>query len=131
MKKAKFKYKTGKSVKFKFYDGSVHDGVIVSKQYRNEDSDFLETQYSMPMYTCHVPDSSGRYSRGYMVYTVTENMIKNKLVGDIEIVAIKDNTKTNKINATIADELQSRKQMDSLDQAIAKQKAFVGGKVNN
>jgi len=34
-KKSKFKYKVGQSVKFKFYDGSVHNGVVKSRQYRN------------------------------------------------------------------------------------------------
>ena len=66
-KKAKFKYKEGQSVKFRFYDGSVHEGKIQIAQYRNSDVDYLPTEYSQPMYTCHVPDNSGNYSRGYMV----------------------------------------------------------------
>ena len=48
MKKAKFKYKTGQSVKFRFYDGSVHEGKIQIAQYRNSDVDYLPTEYSQP-----------------------------------------------------------------------------------
>jgi len=116
MKKAKFKYKTGQSVKFRFYDGSVHEGKIQIAQYRNSDVDYLPTEYSQPMYTCHVPDNSGHYSRGYMVYTVTETMIKDKSTGDIKITTI--NNIQNKPSTTT-----------ELDIAIAKQNAFVGGKV--
>ena len=88
-KPKKFKYPIGDSVKFRFYDGSVHHGKIESQKYRNEDVDYLPTEYNQPMYTCHVPDSSGNYSRGYMIYTVTENMIKTVLDSPITIKAIK------------------------------------------
>ena len=80
MRKSKFKWKVGQSVRFKYYDGSVHNGVIVSKQYRNEDTEYLDTQYNQPMYTCHSSDISGRYPRGYMVYpSLTQNMIQHEL----------------------------------------------------
>ena len=70
----------GQSVRFKFYDGSVHNGVIVQRGYRNEDTEYLDTQYNQPMYTCHSSDISGRYPRGYMVYpSLTENMIQHEL----------------------------------------------------
>ena len=120
MPKAKFNYTVGQSVKFKFYDGSVHSGVFKSKGYRNEDVDYLDTQYSQPMYTCHVPDSSGRYSRGYMIYTVTENMIKTVLDSPITIKALKDQPKVKPILPTLQDEVT-----ESLDDAIAKQKRFL------
>ena len=80
MRKAKFKWQVGQSVRFKFYDGSVHNGVIVQRGYRNEDTEYLDTQYNQPMYTCHSSDISGRYPRGYMVYpSLTENMIQHEL----------------------------------------------------
>ena len=80
MRKSKFKYQVGQSVRFKFYDGSVHNGVIVQRGYRNEDTEYLDTQYNQPMYTCHSSDTSGRYPRGYMVYpSLTENMIQHEL----------------------------------------------------
>ena len=70
----------GQSVRFKFYDGSIHNGVIVQRGYRNEDTEYLDTQYNQPMYTCHSSDISGRYPRGYMVYpSLTENMIQHEL----------------------------------------------------
>ena len=120
MRKAKFKYQVGQSVRFRFYDGSVHGGVIKSKGYRNEDCDYLDTQYSQPMYTCHVPDSSGRYSRGYMIYTVTENMIKTMLDSPITIKALKDQPKVKSILPELKDEVT-----ESLDDAIAKQRKFL------
>ena len=80
MRKSKFKYQVGQSVRFKFYDGSIHNGVIVQRGYRNEDTEYLDTQYNQPMYTCHSSDRSGRYPRGYMVYpSLTQNMIQHEL----------------------------------------------------
>ena len=127
MPKAKFNYTVGQSVKFKFYDGSVHSGVIKSKGYRNEDVDYLDTQYSQPMYTCHVPDSSGRYSRGYMIYTVTENMIKTMLDSPITIKALKDHPKRKVLpmDAMGISNEEVEVMSESLDDAIAKQKRFL------
>ena len=100
-KPAKFNYTVGQSVRFRFYDGSVHGGKIQSMGYRNEDVDYLPTEYSQPMYTCHVPDSSGRYSRGYMVYTVSENMIKTELNSPINIKALKDQPKVETVTSRV------------------------------
>lgn len=119
-KPAKFNYTVGQSVRFRFYDGSVHGGKIQSMGYRNEDVDYLPTEYSQPMYTCHVPDSSGRYSRGYMVYTVSENMIKTELDSPINIKALKDQPKVETVTPILQDEVT-----ESLDDAIAKQKQFL------
>jgi len=126
-KKAKFKYQLGQSVKFKFYDGSVHNGKIDSKGYRNEDVDYLDTQYNQPMYTCHVPDSSGRYSRGYMIYTVTENMIQTELDSPITIKALKDQPKRKVLpmDAMGISNEEVEVMSESLDDAIAKQKRFL------
>ena len=120
MKKTKFKYKVGQSVKFRFYDGSVHAGKIEIAQYRNSEVDYLPTEYSQPMYTCHVPDDSGAYSRGYMVYTVTENMIKDKNNTAIKIIPLEKHVETSSTNVVLSSEL---------DEAIAKQNQFIGGKV--
>jgi len=117
MKKSKFKYKEGQSVNFKYYDGSVHNGIINKRLYRNEDSDILDTQWTMPTYTIRVPDNSGIYSRGYMVYPcITQNMIRDKLTTNVKIIPLQNH---------VEDE------SSQLRDAIQKQKDFVGGKVKN
>ena len=45
MKKAKFKYKIGTEVKFKFFDGSIHTGAIVKQSYQGDSWDHLPTNY--------------------------------------------------------------------------------------
>jgi len=122
-KKAKFKYKEGQSVKFRFYDGSVHDGIIKTADYRNNDVNYLPTEYSQCMYTCHVPDNSGVYSRGYMVYTITENMIKNNINDSVKITPLENYIEP-------ADDLEIDDSTE-LRQAISKQREFVNGKVKN
>jgi len=127
-KKSKFKYKVGQSVKFKFYDGSVHNGVVKSRQYRNEDVESLPTQWTMPMYTLHSPDNSGRYSRGYMVYpSITESMIKHTLDTDVKIVPMKNYVEPEKpvLSQPLVEETSD------LDNAIKKQQDFINGKVKN
>ena len=124
MRKAKFKWQVGQSVRFKFYDGSIHNGVIVSKGYRNEDSDYLDTQYSMPMYTCHSPDRSGRYKRGYMVYpSLSQTMIQFELDEPVIIKPLDEvpiNEYASHGTANFNDEVT-----ESLDDAIAKQREFL------
>jgi len=126
-KPKKFKYPIGESVKFRFYDGSVHHGNIVSHKYRNEDVTYLPTEYNQPMYTCHVPDRSGNYSRGYMVYTVTENMVKTVLDSHITIMPLKDyptsdgSTTPIEIDSAIKEFLSD----DDLSAAIDKQRQFL------
>ena len=127
-KKSKFKYKVGQSVRFKFYDGSVHSGVVESRQYRNEDVESLPTQWTMPMYTLHSPDNSGRYSRGYMVYpSITETMIKHPLDVDVKIVPMKNYVAPEKpvLSQPLIDET------NDLEAAIKKQQDFIKGKVKN
>ena len=131
MRKAKFKWQVGQSVRFKFYDGSIHNGVIVSKGYRNEDSDYLDTQYSMPMYTCHSPDRSGRYKRGYMVYpSLSQTMIQFELdkpviIKPLDEVPISEigHKKPQATVQSITDRLDEYN--ESLDDAIAKQREFL------
>jgi len=125
-KKSRFKYKTGQSVKFKYYDGSVHNGIIVKRNYRNEDTESLPTQWTMPVYTVHSPDTSGRYSRGYMSYpSITQNMIKNVLDVDIKIVPMKDYVKPD--SPVILQPILS--DTNDLEDAITKQKQFIDGRV--
>ena len=128
-KKAKFKYKEGQSVKIRYYDGSIHNGVIVKKLYRNEDSDFLDTQYSMPIYTIHEPDTTGRYSRGYMVYPcITENMVLSILPTDITIMPLKDYPKKEIQSLTsvgTTDVSITNSDASELDEAIAQQRKFL------
>jgi len=143
-KKSRFKYKTGQSVKFRYFDGSIHDGIIVKCNYRNEDTESLPTQWTMPVYTVHSPDTSGRYSRGYMSYpSITQNMIKNVLDTDIKIVPLKDSSDsflTDDIKTSLVENYKkegnwcSAKIIESnttLEDAITKQKEFISGKVNN
>ncbi len=125
-KKSRFKYKVGQSVKFKYYDGSVHNGIIVSCNYRNEDSESLPTQWTMQMYTVHSPDNSGRYSRGYMSYpSITQEMIKNVLDVDVKIVPMKNYVEPEKpvLSQTVLNDT------DDLEDAITKQKQFIDGRV--
>ena len=125
-KKSNFKYKIGQSVKFKFYDGSVHNGIIKSRNYRNQDVESLPTQWTMPMYTLHSPDNSGRYSRGYMVYpSITQNMIKNILDVEVKIIPMSNYVKPEP--ARVIPKLKE----ESLNDAIKKQQEFIGGKVKN
>ena len=126
-KKSNFKYKIGQSVKFRFYDGSVHHGVISSRKYRNEDTEFLPTQWTMPMYTVHAPDNSGRYSRGYMVYpSITQNMVQQVLDKDVKIVPMKDY-----VRPEVVREVLPKAKGESLEDAIKKQQDFIKGKVKN
>jgi len=124
MRKSKFKWQVGQSVRFKFYDGSIHNGVIVSRGYRNEDTEYLDTQYTMPMYTCHSSDTSGRYKRGYMVYpSLSQTMIQFELDKPVIIKPL-DEVPINKYashgTANFNDEVT-----ESLDDAIAKQREFL------
>ena len=129
-KKKRFKHKEGESVKFKYYDGSVHAGVIVKAQYRNEEVEFLDTQYEMPTYTVHCPDSSGRYARGYMSYPcVTENMIKVLLDDQIVIKPLEGyrSEEVTLVNnrASTTGKLITDSDTSELDEAIAQQRKFL------
>jgi len=124
MKKAKHKYKLGETVKFKFFDGSIHIGQIASLNYMGEDWDHTETNYSIPQYTIHVP--SDKYSRGYMIYSSMTNnrifdkdtkLVKPRLVENYKKEGSWCSAKIVESNTTLDDE-------------IAKQKEFISGKVN-
>ena len=134
-KPKKFKYLVGQSVKFRFYDGSIHEGVIDSYSYRNEHVDYLPTEYDQCMYTCHSPDYSGRYTRGYMIYTVTANMIKDVLDYPVSIMPFKDYP-TSKVSSKPIEIVKSNSPVKShlgiahtdtttLEQAIDKQREFL------
>jgi len=77
------------------------------------------------MYTCHSSDTTGRYSRGYMVYpALTENMIQFELDRPHIIKPLSEipneeiGTKT--VVTPIQDEVT-----ETLDDAIARQKEFL------
>jgi hypothetical protein len=126
----KFKHKEGESVKFEYYDGSVHRGVIVKAQYRNEDVNFLETQYEMPTYTVHCPDSSGRYARGYMSYPcVTENMIR-VLLDDQIVIKPLEGYRSKEVTLVTSSASTTGKPITNndtseLDEAISQQRKFL------
>jgi hypothetical protein len=129
-KKAKFKHKEGQSVKFRYYDGSIHTGLVVKAQYRNEDVDFLDTQYEMPVYTVHCPDTSGRYARGYMSYPcITENMIDVLLKDEIVITPLKgyhskEVTLVNNRESATGKPITNT-DASELDEAISQQRKFL------
>jgi hypothetical protein len=136
MKKAKHKYKLGETVKFKFFDGSVHIGQIASLNYMGEDWDHTETNYSIPQYTIHVP--SDKYSRGYMIYSsMTNNRIFDK---DTKLVKPKFELSPNQLKnlkninnsqkELLCKQTKNTNSDSELDDAIAKQKKFISGKVN-
>jgi len=144
MRKSRFKWKVGQSVRFKYYDGSVHNGVVVSRQYRNEDTEYLDTQYNQPMYTCHSQDLSGRYSRGYMVYpSLTQTMIQFELDRPHIIKTLdevrKDNVEVHNVEvevtptvSSITDRLEQYNDSvdevevtETLESAIQRQKKFL------
>lgn len=128
-KKAKFKYKKGQSVKIRYYDGSIHTGLVVKAHYRNEEVDYLDTQYTMPVYTVHVPDNSGRYSRGYMSYPcITESMVLSILPTNIQIMPLKDypSQKIQSLTSVGTTDVSITNSVASeLDSAIAQQRKFL------
>ena len=103
MKKAKFKYKIGTEVKFKFFDGSIHTGAIVKQSYQGDDI------------------------RGFMLYPsvgpnriIESNGITNKayIYGKKSILNVTTKRKSKSTSTELSD-------------AISKQKDFINGKVNN
>jgi len=120
MKKAKHKHKIGTVVKFKFFDGSVHVGEIVSQNYMGEDWDHTETNFKIPQYTIHVP--SDQYSRGYMIYS----SMTNERIFPKDAKIVKPIFKSTTIKKSSKNNTSTE-----LDNAINKQKEFISGKVNN
>ena len=125
MKKAKFKYKIGTEVKFKFFDGSIHTGTIVKQSYQGDSWDHLPTNYGETIYTIQVPD--GNDIRGFMLYPsvgpnriIESNGITNKayIYGKKSILNVTTKRKSKSTSTELSD-------------AISKQKDFINGKVNN
>ena len=118
MRKANHKHKLGTTVKFKFFDGSIHVGEVVSHNYMGEDWAHVETNWTIAQYTIHVPSSN--YSRGYMVYSnITNDRIFSK---DDKLVKAK-------IKSTISKK-KPKVDTSELAAAINKQKQFISGKVS-
>ena len=132
--KKKHKYNIGDNVKFNFFDGSVHVGKIAELTYSGDNWDHIETNYGLPQYTIHVP--STQYSRGYMIYSgmTNERILESngKLqVKEIDGMIFSSEIDKGEINKTVKEELDGRKKMDTLDQAIERQREFLDGKVKN
>ena len=124
-KKSKFKYKVGQVVNFTYYDGTPYVGTIVERQYKGEDSDWMDTLYTQCEYKIHVPDNSGRYKRGYMVYpSLTENrinMVQHKATQSFlsdDVIQSQSSVGTTDVSITNSD-------ASELDTAIAQQRKFL------
>ena len=126
-KKKKHTYKIGQTVKFKFFDGSVHKGTIAELTYMG-DVVGDKTYYDCPQYTIHVP--SDRYPRGYMIYSsMTDERIKEATEGQQQSLF----TNMEKIPANNskrgsyqeAKNIKIKKSVSELDMAIEKQKSFI------
>tara|TARA_Y100000004_G_scaffold129425_1_gene145894 strand:- start:4228 stop:4587 length:360 start_codon:yes stop_codon:yes gene_type:complete len=114
-KKKKHTYKVGQTVKFKFFDGSVHKGQIAELTYMG-DVVGDKIYYDCPQYTIHVP--SDRYPRGYMVYSsMTDERIKEATDVDPRM--------PNWFKKDVLPKVKAKKSMSELDMAILKQKEFI------
>ena len=113
-KKKKHTYKVGQTVKFKFFDGSVHKGQIAELTYMG-DVVGDKIYYDCPQYTIHVP--SDRYPRGYMVYgSMTDERIKEAMEGKQQSLFASN---------SLPKKVKAKKSMSELDMAILKQKEFI------
>ena len=115
VKKKKHTYKIGQTVKFKFFDGSVHEGKIVELNYMG-DKGGDKIYYSCPQYTIHVP--SNNYKRGYMVYgSMTDERIKEAYDHSYKTI---DPRAPNWAKKELVNDAFSE-----LDKAIERQKEFI------
>ena len=113
-KKKLHTYKIGQTVKFKFFDGSVHKGTIAELTYMG-DVVGDKTYYDCPQYTIHVP--SDRYPRGYMIYgSMTDERIKQAMEGEQQPLFA---------NNSLPKKVKAKKSTSELDMAIQKQKKFI------
>jgi len=120
-KKKTHKYKVGDTMKFRFFDGSIHTGAIADLRYMGDGWDHTETDYSSPQYTVHVPDNTGRYARGYMVYSS---------ISDHRIISVNGELKQPIFKPTETAPITRKPvEINELDAAIEKQKDFINGKV--
>ena len=132
MKKAKFKYPIGAEVKFKFFDGSIHLGAVVKQSYQGESWDHLPTNYGETIYTIQVPDTQD--IRGFMLYpSIGPNrIIESKGVANKSYIYGKKNILNSQTNSKpIKVKTKSKLVSTELSDAIARQKDFISGKINN
>jgi len=124
-KKKLHTYKIGQTVKFKFFDGSVHKGTIAELNYMGDKvSDKI--YYDCPQYTIHVP--SDRYPRGYMIYgSMTDERIKEAMEGKQTFNNTESERPANvsKSGSYTMTNKQQKKSVSELDMAIQKQKEFI------
>lgn len=123
-KKKKHTYKVGQTVKFKFFDGSVHQGQIAELTYMG-DVVGDKIYYDCPQYTIHVP--SDRYPRGYMVYSsMTDERIKEAMEGKQQsLFTNMEKIPANNSKSGSYKNVKAKKSMSELDMAILKQKEFI------
>ena len=124
-KKAKFKYKVGQVVNFTYYDGTPYVGTIVERQYKGQNADWMDTLYDMCEYKLHVPDNSGRYKRGYMVYpSLTENRI-NQTQSNVAQSFLSNDVISSQSSVGTTDVSITNSVASELDSAIAQQRKFL------
>ena len=123
-KKKKHTYKIGQTVKFKFFDGSVHKGTIAELTYMG-DMVGDKIYYDCPQYTIHVP--SDRYPRGYMIYSsMTDERIKEATEGKQQsLFTNMEKIPANNSKRGSYKNVKTKKSMSELDMAIQKQKSFI------
>ena len=127
-KKKLHKYKVGDTMRFRFFCGSVFTGTVAELRYSGDNWDHTDTNFGDPQYTLHVPDTSGRYPRGYMVYS---NISDHRIIsvnGDLKEPLFPENKESVTTRGTTTTKPSKK---DELKDAINKQKEFIDGKVKN
>jgi len=135
-KKKIHKYKVGDTMRFRFFCGTVYTGTVAELRYSGDNWDHTETNFGDPQYVIHVPDTSGRYSRGYMVYS---NISDHRIIsvnGDLkEPIFPEPGKMVDRIEKCPIPGIDaigiSIPKKDELQEAINKQKEFIDGKVKN
>ena len=129
-KKKLHKYKLGDTMKFRFFDGSVHVGKVAELRYSGDMWEHTETNYVDPQYSIHVPDTSGKYARGYMIYS---NISDHRIIsvnGDLKAPSFPESHGLlggNLADVHMRDAIETPR--NELQDAIDKQKDFIAGKI--
>ena len=122
-KKKKHTYKIGQTVKFRFFDGTIHEGKVAELTYMG-DVVGDKIYYNCPQYIIHVP--SDRYDRGYMIYSsVTDERIKEATTYKRSINQPSPREVPQGKSGVKQKQNTTKKPMSELDMAIQKQKEFI------
>jgi len=123
-------YKIGELLKFTYFDGSPHTGKVIKQTYAGDDWNHLQTDYSNPRYTIQVPDD--RDARGYMIYPcVGESRIVKRIENNGFLCDDVKSSANKGASTKPLGKKQPKTEQSDLEDAIQKQKDFVGGKVRD